>query len=105
VHDELHGELAALMALGATKAMTRTSRDVRVSLVAGERNQLKLRSARDFVSHLELVAQNRNQLTYCSAQWPRAGGLPICAGRKSPENRGNPRLRIAQISLDVISMA
>jgi len=38
VHAELHGVLAALMSFGENK--TRTSLDVRVSLVAGERNHL-----------------------------------------------------------------
>jgi site-specific DNA recombinase len=35
VRAELHGELTALIALGSAKAKTRTSEDVRVSLVAG----------------------------------------------------------------------
>jgi len=41
VRAELHGELAALLRFAEEReSKTRTSRDVRVSLVAGERNPL-----------------------------------------------------------------
>jgi site-specific DNA recombinase len=51
---ELHGELAALLQLGAEQTKTRTSRDVRVSLVAGKRNQ---RYLQPFWSKIPLISR------------------------------------------------